>query len=142
MRIFEGANDVLLVHAGAIEMKAHRERPALEGQVRPALAAVAAAADRLDTSLRDLRDELIAAHGVRLFGMQPQLHRLGRMATLCEAADAAVLRAEAEGDERSLALAAHFLHVAEERASVALCPALPTAPLAELTDALYAEVSR
>ncbi|GMV42139.1 MAG: hypothetical protein AMXMBFR64_38550 [Myxococcales bacterium] len=140
MRIFEGANDVLTVHAGSVEMKAHRQRRSFEGRVGGLAEPLALRADRLDHMLAALRDELLAEHGVRLFGMQTLLHRLGRLAVLCEASDAAVLRAEAEGDARSAALAAHWLHMAEERMGPALRPGPSTAHVSALTAELYEEV--
>ena len=140
MRIFEGANDVLTVHVGTIEVSAHRVRAPLAGLVGPDCASLADKADALDQTLAGLREELLATHGVRLFGKQTELHRLGRVALLCEAVDAAVLRADAEGDSRSRLLAAHWLHMAEERLGPALRPGPSTGPIAALTAELYEEV--
>ena len=137
MRIFEGANDVLLVHAGAIEARTHQRGEPLEGRVGGHAAPLAARADALAERLATLRAELTKAHGIRLFGMQDKLHRLGRLFVLCEATDAAVLRAEAEGDERSALLAEHWLHTAEDRVQPALRGGPAVGPIADLTTSLY-----
>ena len=99
-RIFEGANDVLLVSHGAAE---------------------AAAPTVLRTTLGERiaqhRDELRARLGVRLMTRQRLLHRLGRLLVLREAVEAAALRAEAIGTEEARALALHFAQLASSRAA-------------------------
>jgi alkylation response protein AidB-like acyl-CoA dehydrogenase len=139
MRIFEGANDVLLAYAGSVAATAALRREPLADKVSGSVAPLAARADRLRGSLDGLRGELAATHGVRLFRVQAELHRLGRVAVLSEAADAAVLRAQAEADPRSEALADHWLHLAEERVAVALARGPSLGAVAELTAHLYAE---
>lgn len=140
MRIFEGANDVLTVHVGTIEVSGHRVREPLVGRVGAATAGLADRADAMEHALVGLREDLLATHGVRLFGRQTELHRLGRVALMCEAADAAVLRADAEGDARSRMLASHWLHMAEERLLPVLRSGPDTGPIAALTAELYEEV--
>lgn len=66
-RIFEGANDVLLTHAGALEIKA----PRAADNVPPEAHRVARAVER---HARALRDSL----GVRVFSRPELLHQLGQ----------------------------------------------------------------
>jgi alkylation response protein AidB-like acyl-CoA dehydrogenase len=72
-RIFEGANDVLCTHLGALEVTAP-----LPADPAHELAARVAAR----------RDELLARHGVKLLARARLLHRLGRLVVLREAAGA------------------------------------------------------
>jgi alkylation response protein AidB-like acyl-CoA dehydrogenase len=77
-RIFEGANDVLLTHAGRallLEDRADPGPPAIRGMWE----AVAA-----------IRDELVSRHGLRLLSRHADLHRLGRLAVLRTSLQAAV----------------------------------------------------
>jgi hypothetical protein len=116
MRIFEGANDVLMLRAGALEATRHRRRTPLSGRTPASLASLAARADRLDDDLAAARNELIEAAGATLGGRQADLHRLGRLASLCESVDAVVVRASAEGGAASALLATRWVRLAEQRA--------------------------
>jgi hypothetical protein len=139
MRIFEGANDVLIQRAGLTEALAHRERTALSGRA-PAWASEAArAADRFDQALARLRDRLVRELGARLLRKQGELGRLGRLAILCEATDATVLRALAVGDARSMSLALHWVHWAKAQTRAALDAPCSRDVLVRLTDDLYGE---
>ena len=121
-RIFEGANDVLLVAHGAAEATAPGARAMVGLQ----------AADELAVRIAQRRDELRVKFGVRLLAQQRLLHRLGRALVLSEAADASALRATAEGTPASAALAAHFAECARERA----LPLLADPPPLDRVDAI------
>jgi len=106
-RIFEGANDVLLAAHGGFAAASPPVRAPLD----------APAADALAASIAALRAHLRDRFGVRLMAQQRQLHRLGRLAVLSEAADAAVRRAAAEDTAGARALAAHWVEMARRRAA-------------------------
>ena len=91
MRIFEGANDVLLLHLGAVYAAANPARSALVDQVPRRLMEVAREVDGIDGNVRNFRDQLVRAWGTKLFRQQGELHRLGKSAALALTADAAVL---------------------------------------------------
>ncbi len=112
-RIFEGANDVLLVHAGSMAALTAGERRPLGERVNDM--ALAEAADAVHASLTALRQELTDRFGMQLVRQQRHLHRLGRLMVLREATDAAVLRACAEGTAVARAHARHWLAIARSR---------------------------
>lgn len=120
-RIFEGANDVLLVHAGSLVAAGLPPRSALEGAVPPTLAATAARADRLHAELADRRASLLAEHGLGILRRQRLLHQLGSALILSEGADAVVLAA-ADPASGHLApdetLASHAVALLAARSSV------------------------
>lgn len=98
-RIFEGANDVLLVAHGTAEVSA----PTVLGST-------------LGERIASHRDELRARLGVKLLNRQRLLHRLGRLLVLREALEAAERRAEAIGTVAAHALALHFAQLVSARA--------------------------
>ncbi len=104
-RIFEGANDVLRVHLGMIEVA-----PAASRQPLSALGPLGRAADDFAMRVAALRDDLVARHGVRIAREQRLLHRVGQLVVLREATDAVVARAHADGT-----LAARWLALAKAR---------------------------
>ena len=105
-RIFEGANDVLRTHAGGIETMGPPPRPALaDGLPQNSLAV---GADQIAASVAAYRDDLLAAHGARLFREKRLLHRLGSASILRHATDAATKRALDEGDAGANAHAEHW----------------------------------
>jgi alkylation response protein AidB-like acyl-CoA dehydrogenase len=131
-RIFEGANDVLLTAHGAGAMSAgSAPRAALEPAAPPALRAAAALADGLAAQISGLHGELSARLGLRLLTQPRQLHRLGRLGVLREAADAALAYAAATGTPGDQALAVHFVDLARRRAA----PFFAELPLLEQLDA-------
>lgn len=111
-RIFEGANDVLLVAHGMVEAG---PRAALG--VGPGLQGAAAGAGRLAAAVASLRDDLHARFGVRVVTQQRLLHRLGRLLVLRDSADAAVMHAERLATDEARALAAHWVELAWSRAA-------------------------
>ena len=117
-RIFEGANDVLLIHAGSMEALTAAERQPLSERVDDA--ALAAAGDAVQDRLTALRQELTDRFGMQLIRHQRHLHCLGRLTVLREATDAAVLRACAEATEVAKAHARHWIALAEQRANSCL----------------------
>jgi hypothetical protein len=124
-RIFEGANDVLLTHMGAIETTAPLARPPAADHPDDPLAA---AADRLAATVAGRLRALVERHGVRLMSRPRLLHRLGRLVVLREAADAVCADAAARPD--AAPLAAVFLELAERRARLLLDEPLSDAALA------------
>jgi alkylation response protein AidB-like acyl-CoA dehydrogenase len=137
-RIFEGANDVLLVAQGTLEALPHPQRAPLVPQVPAALAEVAAGADALHAALTARRDELNARFSLRLLQQQRQLHRLGRAAVLRDACDAAVLRAAAEGTGEAKSFASHWVWLGRARAAELLGEPAPLAPIDAAVSALLA----
>jgi len=118
-RIFEGANDVLLVaHGASAGLRA-------DLHVGPALAKAKAIADGLAAAVSRQAEELREWLGVRLVTQQRLLHRLGGLLVLRESADAAVLRAEADGTPGTSALAEHWAEIAWRRAAPLLEGPLP-----------------
>lgn len=109
-RIFEGANDVLLVRLGGIEAVSPVPRTAR----RPRDAELAASAEVVEGALRARRRELERTHGIGLLRRQPELHQLGRLVLLREVADAVALRAEQ--DDTPLARSSALLWLAGARA--------------------------
>ena len=146
-RIFEGANDVLLAAHGAWLAAARKQldspatgaartRAALV--VGPLLSSAARIADQLDAALAQRRDELRARFGVRLLLQQRLLHRLGRLGVLSAAADAAVVAAEASGDDGSRQLASHFVALAAARAAPLSAEPTPLEPIDAIVGVLLA----
>ncbi|MDP2311568.1 MAG: acyl-CoA dehydrogenase family protein [Pseudomonadota bacterium] len=125
-RIFEGANDVLRVHLGTIEAMSPPERRPLRG-----ISPLGRVADAFDAGVEELRAHLRGRYGIRLAREQRLLHRLGQLAVLRDACDAAVVRAAEEETPASADLAAHWLALARAR-SAALLPEPPRP--AELVD--------
>ncbi len=90
-RIFEGANDVLCTRLGALECARRSERVA------------------------DVRDALVAEHGLALYRRPALLHRLGRLSVLRRARDAALAAAAEDPDPRGARLAGRFVATLEAR---------------------------
>jgi alkylation response protein AidB-like acyl-CoA dehydrogenase len=108
-RIFEGANDVLLVRAGVALIAGHK-RPTIhveESCAVRALSDAAAQSERLGATI----DAAVAAtrrsHGVRAVSHQLLLQRLARAAIAHAATVATIERATRERDLWGCALAAH-----------------------------------
>ena len=146
-RIFEGANDVLLVAQGAVVVGSAQQRVPLAGSVLAGAAAgsvieslvpIAAQADALDSGLSALAGDLKSRFGLKLLQQQRLLHRLGRLAVLRDACDAAVLRAAAEGTDQARALAAHWVALAGVRAAAFTGEPPPLGPIDAAVTALLA----
>jgi hypothetical protein len=103
-RIFEGANDVLWTHRGALFAATPPERSSA----------------RSCSAAHALREVLVSEHGLRLLGQKEALHRLGRAAMWADAAAAAARVAKTK-EER--ALAATLEDLALEGIACALKPA-------------------
>lgn len=132
-RIFEGANDVLRVHLGLLESAAPRPRAALAS-----LSPAGPAADALNDAVTNLRLDLARRYGVRLGREQRLLHRLGQLALLRDACDAAVLHSLRHPSSAAAALAASWVALANLRSLPLLAapprsPARPGRPSPELT---------
>jgi hypothetical protein len=95
-RIFEGANDVLLTHAGATFAAAPTR---FEGAGETEVAALVDAH----------REHLTKTYRIGLLRHRAALHRLGRLVVLRDAADAAAKRARQDGTPLSKAQAALVL---------------------------------
>lgn len=109
-RIFEGANDVLLVHSGSMDVLTPIARTALDDG-----GPLAARADELAALVSDVRGALYERFKLRLLRKQLLIHRLGALVVLREASDAAVLAART-GDDEAQARAARWLVRAHRRA--------------------------
>jgi len=114
-RIFEGANDVLLGHAGATEVLSPRDLQAIE---HPMLHEVNDLIQIVAQTAVSLRKE----HGMRLLRRPRLLHQFGDMVVLRDAAVAAAWRAIVEDTEASLQTAALFLHHASQQMRLAQLP--------------------
>ena len=119
-RIFEGANDVLRIHAGAALVLAPVERLPLSAVFGDDPLVVAA--DRLARDVETRRSALREAHGARILRQQRLLHQLGSAFVMREATDASVARALVEGTPASRAHALHWLSVADNRLDSILRP--------------------
>ena len=117
-RIFEGANDVLMVHLGTIE--AMTTKPA-------------AGDDAIAQDVQAVRDRLRDTHGIRVLERQRELHRLGRLAMLREVS--AAVRAHASGPA-----AEHWLALARARADALLRPIPSVETIEAVTGPLYERV--
>jgi acyl-CoA dehydrogenase len=127
MRIFEGANDVLLLRAGALATFGQRpDRRPIDERTDDLHAAVEA---RAATLVRDA--------GPRLAHRGRDLHRLGRAVLTCEAADAVALRAAADTAPSATLLARRWLGGAESALRELAGPTSMRHELIELTDAIY-----
>lgn len=115
-RIFEGANDVLRVHLGMLEVAPATSRAALSD-----LSPLGRAADSFHDTVVGVRTDLTTRFGVRLGREQRLLHRLGQLALLRDACDAAVVQAAADATPRSTELASRWLSLSHSR-SLALLP--------------------
>ena len=124
-RIFEGANDVLAVHAGSIEAFAPQQRAPLGDGQGPLLQA----ADTFHERVSTLRAELLAAHGIKLVRQQRLLHRLGHLVTLREVTDAVTTRAHHSGDPQQRALAEHWLALLHTRSAHLFHPPPALSPI-------------
>lgn len=133
-RIFEGANDVLLVHAGTGEAFAAAPRlPVVERTLDDPLAR---RADALHVRIRAHVGDLLTAHGVRLMRHQRRIHGIGRLAVLRDATDAASLRALVEGSTGARSLATRWLTLAEARVDDLLRPPTEEASVDEIASSL------
>lgn len=110
-RIFEGANDVLRIHRGLFAAAGERFG------LGPDDAVVSPSRARVGTLTALVAEEVDGARqalGLKLGGDHPTLHRLGSLAMLRDAAEAVVVRAEAEGGHGH-ALAARWLDIVHAR---------------------------
>jgi acyl-CoA dehydrogenase len=106
-RIFEGANDVLLIRTGAAMLATRRtaaHRP-LAPELQPPLRVLGVAWDAASAALHDALAELDTRHGITVIRQQSRLWSLGQAAVQLEAARASLLRAQQEASARALALA-------------------------------------
>lgn len=137
-RIFEGANDVLATHLGAMEVTAPVSRSSFEtegGSVN------ATGAEALAGAVDDARTSAKAEHGVKLLRRPAELHRLGRLAVLREATDAAARRARQEATPEAAALAEHWQHLARGRARLWLERLADEERVRSITHRLFEEVA-
>lgn len=105
-RIFEGANDVLLVRAGvALVTSLDPAPPPLGSRVTGELAGAAEVCDALAARLREAVEAARRAYGVRVVHAQVLLQRLARAEVCLTAARAAVLRAWSSGESKDVVLA-------------------------------------
>ncbi|MBK8010165.1 MAG: acyl-CoA dehydrogenase family protein [Deltaproteobacteria bacterium] len=138
-RIFEGANDVLLVHAGTIEIAQPDTRPDFVEDASPR-GALAQQANAFHRRVREKLEALKAAHGLRLLRRHLDIHALGRLVVLRDACDAAVARAIAEGSDSAHSLAQFFLDGAQVEAKMHLEPCPPLEGVRTIAGSVYAEV--
>lgn len=138
-RIFEGANDVLLVHAGTIEIAQPDSRADFSEDASPG-GVLGARANAFHRSVREKLDALKATHGLRLLRRHLDIHALGRLVVLRDACDAAVVRAIAEGSDTAYSLAQFFLDGAQVEAKMYLEPCPPLDGVRTIAGSLYAEV--
>lgn len=122
-RIFEGANDVLLVHLGLLQATGTTPRPALQQAQGPTdhadpatFASLYQRADALHDATVERGNELRKRFGIRVASRQRELHALGQRVVLRDTADAVVLRASHEGEPWAAATARYWLDLAEARA--------------------------
>lgn len=108
-RIFEGANDVLLVRLGAAVLSrgSGPELPALAAVVPAELRGAALEWDRVSIALRAAATEVRHAYGVAVVRHQLVLQAIARASIALHAACAALLRASAPSRDDDLALARH-----------------------------------
>jgi alkylation response protein AidB-like acyl-CoA dehydrogenase len=105
-RIFEGANDVLLVRAGVALVTSRDAAPRpLGSRVVGELAGTAEACDALAARLHEAVESARRAYGVRAIHEQVLLQRLARAEVCLAASRAAALRAWASGETRDVLLA-------------------------------------
>jgi alkylation response protein AidB-like acyl-CoA dehydrogenase len=138
-RIFEGANDVLLVHAGTLAVTTGMPvtDPALDGLPEDLRAHHQTLRQRFSTHLAEVK----LRHGVRLLGDQRRLHRIGRLATLRASCDAAVRRAASEGTSLALAHAAHWLQLSAQQQARWLDEPAPKDTVSAIAEAHYGRVT-
>lgn len=115
-RIFEGANDVLLTHAGLMELT-QPAKPPSEALLAPLWRAVTARREAMGTGLRTLNK-------------RAWQHSLGWAVVWRDAATAATLRAKTPLEQASASL------LREEAIALAATPHWPTGPTAVLCAAL------
>ena len=127
-RIFEGANDVLLVHAGTIAATVAHDPPT-DG------APIDGAADETQSIVGDYVRTMKASHGIRLMRMQCELHKLGRLAVLREVADSAAVRAGRLGTAEAADLATHVCRTVANQAR-----SIVEQPESDLSDTISARV--
>ena len=126
-RIFEGANDVLLVHAGAIAAQRPRGDAAATG-------------DEVLAKVERHTSSVVTELGVRLLMRQRELHRLGRLQVIAEATRATLARAEADGGEGAKAFCGRWAVMADRIVADALHT--DDAYVDAIADALEAEQDR
>lgn len=120
-RIFEGANDVLLTHAGLQELTEPTTLEPLPG-LEPLLTAVRARRDQLCGDTK--------APGVRALNRRVEQHALGRAVAWRDAAYAATALARTPLEQAAAAL------VRDEALALAQAPFLAATPVTTLTTAL------
>jgi alkylation response protein AidB-like acyl-CoA dehydrogenase len=111
-RIFEGANDVLRTHAGALEAVAAPTRESLGRRFEED--ELALGADVFAMAASALRQIHVEAAGIRLLRDKRKLHRIGSAAILREATDAATIRALMDGTPGARAHAEHWQATARQ----------------------------
>lgn len=117
-RIFEGANDVLLTHAGLMELTEPRPPEHVKG------------AERVDFALNSRRAELCGnteKPGVRALAKKAEQHALGLAAAWRDATWAALRHAKTPQEQAAAGL------VADEALTIAARAPLPEAPLQTLS---------
>lgn len=131
-RIFEGANDVLRIHAGGIEVASQSTRSELAARFPED--PLAEAADELSRVVDEWVERLRATHRSRLLADHRLLHAVGSAVVVRETSDAVVVEAADCGDDHSRANAAHWLDLARRQLN-SVCEPLP--PVAQV-DAVLA----
>jgi alkylation response protein AidB-like acyl-CoA dehydrogenase len=145
-RIFEGANDVLLVRTGAALLASGKtDLPAaLAPRIAPSLRDAAAACDALLQERQITIDAIRKGHGLSVMRKQAVLWALGQAEVCTGAAVASLLRGGADTDATNLALAEHaacmFTQQAGEQLAAAREPRNETRMqrAQALSDLLYA----
>ena len=134
-RIFEGANDVLLTHAGSVALLTSP----IHEPLGPRFAddPLAVGSDALWTRVCGLLDETRREVGVRAMRRPRVLHQLGRCVVLADAARAATLRALVEGTSTARHSAALFLTEAHHEVEHAARPLPPEDAVVGLSEHLY-----
>jgi alkylation response protein AidB-like acyl-CoA dehydrogenase len=144
-RIFEGANDVVLVHIGAwlLSLAQPDRSRNVHGRVaaeEPALAHVCRAWDAVNERLETALDEVRRQYGVKAVMKQLLLHRLSRAHVALQAASVSMRRAEgcAEAATAIAQNAAQML-LAEAEQNLGAVPAAEKDAVCDLdiTEALY-----
>jgi len=134
-RIFEGANDVLRTHLGAIEAVEAGPTAMLAGRFDDD--PLAAGADVQTIAVAALRRGLLDSHGAGLVRDKRLLHRLGSAVILREATNASAIRALVEGTPGARAHAEHWQTLSRrELEDLARTPA-PMGPMDTLLESRF-----
>jgi len=134
-RIFEGANDVLLGHAGSLTLLDPPNRTPLS-EAAPA-DPLAAKADGITQIAVEMAAEIKHTLGMKALARPPILHQLGEVVVLADAARAAAMRALAEGTEHGRSTASLFLHHVQQRIELHRAPLPQTELIRSICTPLY-----